>query len=393
MNLKKLTILSLIITLMSSCQPNKENTVTTSKPQNELSFSAQDTLDSMSLKEKIGQLFIVRPESLDFSLNSKQVHDPHQYGLTNCNENMLSALKDYPVGGIVMFSKNITSPSQIQSFIHNFQKNSDIPLFMGVDEEGGQVSRIASTNGFQVKKYKSMTEIGDTNNPDNAKNVGIEIGKYLHEYGFNLDFAPDADINTNPHNPIIGTRSFGSDPQLVGKMVSAAIEGFHSSDIMTCIKHFPGHGDTQTDTHLGYASTNKNWQEMLKCEMIPFQMGIEAKTDMVMVSHITAVNVSSDQLPASLSYEMITEKLRHELNYDGIVITDSLAMQAITKQYNSKETAIKTIQAGSDILLMPDNYKEAFDGLMNAVKNGIIDEQQIDQSVLKILQLKEKYLF
>lgn len=388
MKIKKLTILLIIIIFISSCQQTQETNVT----QKQFSFNAQDQLNNMTLEERIGQLFIIRPESLNSSLNPKQVHDPSQYGQINCNSNILSMLKDYPVGGIVMFSKNISSPTQIQSYIQELQNASDIPLFIGIDEEGGQVSRLANTSGFHVKKYKNMTEIGNTNNPDNAKDVGLQIGSYLQKHGFNLDFAPDADVNTNPQNPIVGTRSFGSDPQLVGKMVSAAIEGFHNADIMTCIKHFPGHGDTQNDTHLGYASTNKDWQEMLNCEIIPFQMGIKAKTDMVMVSHITATRVSSDHLPASLSYEIVTQKLRHELNYDGIVITDSLAMQAITDHYDSKEAAIKAFQAGSDILLMPENYKEAFDGLMSAVKNGIISEQQINQSVLKILKLKEKYL-
>ena len=348
----------------------------------------EQLLANMSLEEKVGQLFIVRPESLDASLTAKKVHDPKKYGATNINQKMIDGIKEYPVGGIIMFSKNIKSPSQITSYIDDFQKNSNIPLFVAVDEEGGLVARIANTSTFQVKKYKNMTIIGNTKDTNKAKEVGVTIGTYLKKYGFNLDFAPDADVNTNPKNPVIGTRSFGKDPTLVANMVSATIDGFHSVDMMTCIKHFPGHGDTQTDSHLGYAGTKKTWEQMLKCELIPFQQNMD-KTDMIMVSHITAEKVTSDKLPSSLSYEMISERLRHELHYDGIVITDSLAMQAVTDQYSSQEAAIKSFQAGADILLMPNDYRAAFQGILEAVKNGDISEDRINESVLKILKLKQ----
>lgn len=349
----------------------------------------EQQLADMSLEEKIGQLFIIRPESLDFSLSAKKVHDPKKYGITKMNQTMIDGLKEYPVGGIVMFNKNITSPRQITSYIEDFQKNSQIPLFIAIDEEGGSISRIANTSTFQVKKYKNMTSIGNTKDTNKAKDVGVTIGTYLKKYGFNLDFAPDADVNTNPKNPVIGTRSFGKDPTLVANMVSATIDGFHSVNMTTCIKHFPGHGDTQTDSHLGYAGTKKTWDQMLKCELIPFQQNMD-KTDMIMVSHITAEKVTTDHLPSSLSYEMISERLRNELNYDGIVITDSLAMKAITDQYSSQEAAVKSFQAGSDILLMPNDYREAFQGILDAVKDGDISEDRINESVLKILKLKSK---
>ena len=351
----------------------------------------EQLLADMSLEEKVGQLFIVRPESLDSSLTAKKVHDPKKYGATKMNQNMLDNLKEYPVGGIIMFNKNIKSPNQITSYIDDFQKNSKIPLFIAVDEEGGLVSRIANTSTFQVKKYQNMTIIGNTKDTNKAKEVGVTIGTYLKTYGFNLDFAPDADVNTNPNNPVIGTRSFGKDPTLVANMVSATIDGFHSVDMMTCIKHFPGHGDTQSDSHLGYAGTKKTWEQMLKCELIPFQQNMD-KTDMIMVSHITAENVTTDKLPSSLSYEMISERLRNELHYDGIVITDSLAMQAVTDQYSSQEAAIQSFQAGADILLMPDDYREAFQGMVEAVKSGKISEDRINESVLKILKLKSSQI-
>lgn len=235
-----------------------------------------------------------------------------------------------------------------------------------------------------------MTEIGKTKNPKKAQEVGKTIGTYLNQYGFNLDFAPDADINTNPKNPIIGTRSFGTTPKLVSQMVSGAIEGFHSVDMMTSIKHFPGHGDTQTDTHLGYVGTNKTWDELLKCELIPF-IDNKDKTDMIMVSHITVKNVTDDHLPSSLSYEMITKRLRQELGYEGIVITDSLAMGAVTNDYSPDKASLMAFQAGADILLMPEDYKVAFDSIYDAVQNQKISEDRINESVLKIIHLKLKY--
>ncbi len=401
-NLKILCLIFCLV-LLCACQSNESDKSVSQnstpqqsqdeqEPQNqeEPLSQAQQILNDMSLKEKIGQLFIIRPESLDSSLTPTQVHDPHKYGVTKINKNMQETFNQYPAGGIIMFSKNIIKPSQITTFTSQLQNASQTPLFMAIDEEGGLVSRIATNSSFQVKTYKNMTEIGKTKNPKKAQEVGKTIGTYLDQYGFNLDFAPDADINTNPKNPVIGTRSFGTTPKLVSQMVSGAIEGFHSVDMMTSIKHFPGHGDTQTDTHLGYAGTNKTWDELLKCELIPF-IDNKDKTDMIMVSHITVKNVTDDHLPSSLSYEMITKRLRQELGYEGIVITDSLAMGAVTNDYSSDKAALMAFQAGADILLMPEDYKVAFDSIYDAVQNQKISEDRINESVLKIINLKLKY--
>ncbi|MGB5822583.1 MAG: glycoside hydrolase family 3 N-terminal domain-containing protein [Proteocatella sp.] len=196
---------------------------------------------------------------------------------------------------------------------------------------------------------------------------------------------------TNPDNIVIGNRAFGNDPELVADMVSAGVEGLHSSGIMSCIKHFPGHGDTKDDTHNGFVSVEKTWEELKACELIPFKAGIDAKTDMIMISHITAENITSDKLPSSLSYEMIEGKLRKEMNYDGIIISDSMSMGAIANQYSSGEAAVLAITAGTDIVLMPQNYTQAFESIYEAVNSGEISESRIDESVLRILSLKEKY--
>lgn len=352
---------------------------------------AEQLLSRLTLKEKVGQLLLIRPEALCLDLSSKQINDQYKYGVTEFSQQMAETLNNYPVGGIAIFGKNVQTPSQLTSFIAEMQQNSEIPLFIGVDEEGGSVARVANSPEFDVEKFESMQAIGQSNAPENALNVGYTIGSYLKEYGFNLNFAPVADVNTNPDNVVIGKRAFGSDPGLVAEMVSAEIEGLHQAGIMSCIKHFPGHGDTKEDTHNDFVSVEKSWDELKACELIPFQAGIAAQTDMIMISHITAKNITQDGLPSSISYDMIEGKLRSELNYNGVVITDAMAMGAIINHYSSGEAAVLAIAAGADIVLMPENYIEAFESMYAAIENGTLTEARIDESVLRILTLKEKY--
>lgn len=408
--MKKYLISIILICILFSACGNTHNGENTSSPDKTVLYTDEKTtvsdeshtekaslskvqqlLAEMTLKEKIGQLMIIRPDALDFNLTSAQLENTKKYGTTALSAEMESTLSQYPVGGVVMFGKNINTPSQIQKYIASLQKNSKISMFIAVDEEGGSVSRISNSSNFDVKKYDNMEKIGATKNADNANAVGNTIGTYLKKYGFNLDFAPDADVNTNPDNIVIGKRSFGSEPQLVGEMVAAEVSGFHSAGVMCCIKHFPGHGDTKGDTHKGFVAVDKTWDELKNCEIIPFNAGISAGTDLVMVAHITAENVTGNSLPSSLSYEIVTNKLRKELGFNGVVITDSMSMGAITTLYSSSDAAVKAIAAGADIILMPESLKEAFDSITNAVNNGELSETRIDESVLRILNLKEKY--
>lgn len=387
----KILTLVIILTFTSCGVPSAEKPDATDDTQPGKTISkAEQLMKNMTLEEKTGQLFMIRPDALKLNLTAEQIGDSKAYGATELDSQMTEALKQYHIGGVAIFGKNISSPTQLIDFIDEMQEQSKIPLFVGIDEEGGSVSRIANAKGFDVTKYESMEAIGLTADSKNAQNVGFTIGSYLKRYGFNLDFAPVADVNTNPENSVIGNRSFGSDPALVAKMVSAEIAGFHEAGIMSCVKHFPGHGDTKGDTHKGFVSTEKTWEELKRCELIPFTNAFK-HTDMVMISHITAPNITSDGLPASLSNEMIAGKLRKELNYDGVVITDSMAMGAVTQEYTSGTAAVKSVLAGADIILMPENFAEAYTGVYDAVKNGTISEARIDESVLRILSLKEKY--
>lgn len=385
-------LIIVIILIFTSCSMSSiENSDSINdKPSNEVLLKEEKLIKNMTLEEKIGQLFIIRPDSLDFNIITGENTTPKVNGVTELNDQMIEALKKYNVGGVVIFQKNILSPIQLTNFVDAMKNQSNIPLFVGIDEEGGSVARIANSKAFDVTKYESMETIGLTEDSKIAEDVGITIGSYLKEYGFNLDFAPVADVNTNPENIVIGNRSFGSDPELVSKMVSAEIDGFHEVGIMCCIKHFPGHGDTKGDTHKGFVSTDKTWNEIKESELIPF-INSSAKTDMIMISHITASNITTDGLPSSLSNEMIEGKLRNEMGYDGVVITDSMAMGAIKQEYTSSTGAVKAILAGADIILIPENFVEAYNGIYDAVKDGTISEKRIDESVLRILTLKEKY--
>ncbi len=331
--------------------------------------AAQTLLEQMTLEDKVAQLFIVAMRS---------------------NLVMKYFLKDYPVGGVIFFGKDIKTPDQLRSSVQLLRENSRIPLLLSVDEEGGRVVRIGSNSAFAVPKVGTALSVGSTGDPENARNMGSTIGSYLKEFDFNLNFAPVADIYTNPANTVIGDRAFGSDPQVVAKMVSAAVEGMQAQGIMTCIKHFPGHGDTRGDTHDGFVAVDKTWEQLLACEIIPFAAALP-KTDIVMVAHISTPNVTSDGLPSSLSCEMITGKLRGELGYEGLVITDSMGMGAITEAYSSAEAAVLALQAGVDILLMPEDFRAAYQGVLDAVADGRLTTARIDESVLRILMLKEKY--
>lgn len=347
--------------------------------------TTKDVLGKMSLREKVGQLFIVRPEALAENSNAETAP-----ATDRVDDAVISRIEEYPVGGIALFSRNITSAEQLPMFISDLQSSSKYPLFIAVDEEGGRVARIANSDFFNVASYKSMEDIGKAGDASKAEEVGRQIGLYLKELGFNLDFAPVADTNTNPQNIVIGDRSYGSDPALVARMVSAQLDGMHDSGIMGTLKHFPGHGDTKDDTHSGYVSIEKTWDELKECELVPFITALP-KADIVMVSHITAVNVTSDKLPTSMSETMITGKLRNELGYDGVIITDAMAMGAVADNYTSAEAAVTAVKAGVDIVLMPLNLDEAFNGVMNAVTDGEISMERLDESVMRILKLKARY--
>ncbi|MCD8241431.1 MAG: DUF3221 domain-containing protein [Lachnospiraceae bacterium] len=337
---------------------------------------AAQLLSAMSLEEQIYQMFIVTPEQITGVSIA-----------TRAGSATEEALQTYPVGGLVYFADNIVTREQCSEMIANSQSYSKIGLFIAVDEEGGSVARIGNNSAMGTTSFPSMKTIGDTGDTQKAWNVGYTIGTEIRELGFNLDFAPVADVDSNPDNPVIGDRSFGTDAARVSEMVSAAVRGFQESDVLSTLKHFPGHGDTATDSHEGYTELNKTLEELYQVEFVPFQGGIAAGADFVMVGHISVPQVTGDDMPASLSGTMI-DILKNDLDFKGLVITDSMQMEAITDRWSSGEAAVLAVQAGVDVILMPENLEEAVAGILDAVESGELPEERIEESVQKILETK-----
>ena len=300
-----------------------------------------DALSKMTLKEKIGQLFVVCTDSLDFNAE------------TEVTEKMRKNLEEYKPGGVIFFSYNLKNRTQVKEMISDMQKTAEIPLFTAVDEEGGSVARIANSKNMQTTKFPAMAEIGKTGDSKNAYHVGETIGKEIYELGFNLDFAPVADINTNAENTEIGNRSFGSEPKTVADMVSQEVKGLQAQGVSATLKHFPGQGQCGEDTHKGYVELNATIDQLRDVEFVPFKSGISAGADMVMMSHVAVSQITGKETPASL-------------------------------------TKLMVIEAGNDMILMPDNFEQAFEGVLEAVKDGTLSESQIDEAAGRVLSVKIK---
>ena len=356
-----LLCLTLFAGILAGCGSHKkkeksEESTSTSKDSGELDDitlegMVSDALSSMTLKEKIGQMFIVCTDSLDFDAE------------TEVTKKMQQKLEEYKPGGV-------------------------IPLFISVDEEGGSVARIANSKNMQTTKFPAMSEIGKSGDSKKACEVGETIGKEIRELGFNLDFAPVADVNTNAENTEIGNRSFSSDAKTVAGMVSQEVKGLQSQGVSSTLKHFPGQGQCGEDTHKGYVDLNATIDRLREVEFLPFESGIAAGADMVMMSHVAVSQVTGKETPASLTKLMVTDILREELQFNNVIITDAMNMKVITKVYDADQAAVMAVQAGNDMILMPDNFEQAFEGVLEAVKDGTISESKINEAVSRILSVK-----
>ena len=363
------------------CRTNSADTGSAAQIKPTKTEEVQNIVDSMSLEEKVAQLFLVQPEAIvDIGTATAAGYATKQ------------AINKTPVGGFVYFSDNLQSEQQIQDMLRNVQKYSEdrigLPAFLSVDEEGGTVARVASTGRFDVTDVGDMAKIGASGDVQQARQAGETIGSYLSELGFNLDFAPDADVLTNPDNTVVKKRSFGSDPRVVSDMSLAVAQGLAQHQVYSVYKHFPGHGATAGDTHQGYAYTDKTLDELKQSELIPFENAIQNNAAFIMAAHISAPRVTGDDTPASLSKTMITDILRGQMGYDGIVVTDAMNMGAVTEQYTSAQAAVKALQAGADLVLMPEDFQEAYQGVLDAVKDGTLTEQRINESVTRIVKVK-----
>ena len=347
-------------------------------------------LHNMTLKEKIGQMFYVRLESMDTTIHWKTYADLQENPMHDLNKTIRGVNANYPIGGLILYAWNIKDEPQLAKLISDVRALNGKPLLC-IDEEGGRIARIANNENFDVEVVGPMAEIGKTGDPTKAYHAGNVIGNYLTKYGFDIDFAPVADVNTNPDNVIIGDRAFSDKPEVAAPMVVSYLQGLKDAGVTGCVKHFPGHGDTKTDTHFGYASTQKTWAEMLQCEMVTFKAGIDWGCQLIMTAHIGTPNVTGSDVPATMSSVILQDKLRGELGYQNIIITDGMEMGAITTQYTSEEAAVNSIKAGVDIVLGPKNFVPAFEAVLKAVEKGTITEERINQSVRRILKLKKQH--
>lgn len=363
-----------------------EESVTVESPEEYAEESQEDTQSSLDsaidtiisqlpLEDKVAGLFFITPEALTDTGQVIQAGDTTR-----------EKLLEYAVGGLIYFSDNIQSGDQLAEMLNNTISFSKYPIFLGVDEEGGEVSRVAAND--LGEKVDSMGSIGAAGDTQKAYEAGQIIGTYLAEYGFNTNFAPVADVLATEENQILAERSFGTDPGAVAGMVSETVRGLRDAGIYACVKHFPGLGSADTDTHDGIAINESTREELQAAGLLPFKAGMEAGAEFVMVGHVSLPNVTGDNTPSSLSDAVIGGILRDELGYNGIVITDALNMGAITDYYTSAEACVTALQAGADMLLMPENFKEAYEGVLQAVNEGTISPARIDDSLRRIYRVK-----
>ncbi len=363
----------------------------------------RNLISEMTVEEKLTQMMIVALRSDGANTDTA----------TGIDEDYADLLQKHDFGGIILFAGNITDPAQTVTLIRDCQDAAissahGIPMFICVDQEGGAVNRV----GFGTTGSGNMA-LAATGDPALAQESARMMGDEIYALGFNMDFAPVSDVNSNPANPVIGVRSFSDDPQIAADYVTSFIKGLDASNISAALKHFPGHGNVGEDSHTHLPCSDFDLEEIKNCDLIPFQAGIDAGADMIMTAHIqfpkiekeTYVSIEDGEevnLPATLSRTIITGLLREQMGYDGIVITDSMEMDAIAAHFDPIDAAVLAINAGDDILLCPaDLYKsqdtntfESFETYLAAlaarVEAGDIKEEELDDSVYRILSLKKK---
>jgi len=357
--------------------------------ERQAAIRAQDwdkLISYMTVSEQVGQMLM--PDIRQW--NGKVT--------TTVNEGLKTKIHDQDLGGLILFDKNIVDTRQVTTFTHNLQTEAgDIPMFLGIDQEGGVIKRIPG--GTNLPGQMALGATGDT---ALAEAAGQLTGEELKALGLNINFAPVLDINSNPDNPIIGMRSFSSDADLVTRLGLATITGLHQSGIIAAVKHFPGHGDTKVDSHLGLPVLTHNRERLDSVELKPFQAAIENGVEMIMTAHIAFPAIDNEQVtslkdgqrvpvPATLSKKVLNGLLREELGYEGLIISDAFTMDGIAEHFGEDQAVKRAVNAGVDIILMPQDSAAAHQTLVNAVKNGSIPIETIHASVERILELKAKY--
>ncbi|MBN2617336.1 MAG: glycoside hydrolase family 3 protein [Spirochaetales bacterium] len=336
-----------------------------------LDIKINNIINNMSVEQKIGQLLMIQIR-----------------GYTEMTNELELYINSIHPGGIILFANNIINDDQVLKLNKSLQSISEVPLFISVDEEGGVVSRLGKNKNVSVTYLPPALTVGSKNNPELAFNSGKILSRELKSLGFNMDMAPVADVNTNPNNPVIGNRTYSDDPFIVADMIEQFIYGMNTNNVISVLKHFPGHGDTSTDSHLGTVVSPHSRERLDQVEFIPFKRGIDINADAIMTAHIIMPGISSIPLPATLNRDIITGILRDEFKYNGIVITDAMDMGAISQNFKSEEAALTAINAGIDIVLIPLNQQKTYNYLLESYKAGNLTEKRLNESVYRIIKLK-----
>ena len=362
----------------------------------------EDKISKMTLDEKIGQMLML--EFRHWEDENGELQE-----VTELNEDIKNAIVKYKVGGVILFAENVRDTEQTTKLTHNIQKaaveNGLDPLLISIDQEGGIVVRLGTGTSLP-----GNMALGATRDKELAYQYGKIIADEIKALGINVNLAPVMDTNNNPNNPVIGLRSISSDPKLVGELGSEVVKGLQDQGVSAAIKHFPGHGDTATDSHLGLPVVDKSYEEVEKLELVPFTKAANEGVDMIMTAHISYPQLEKDTaiskkdgstvgIPATLSDDILTGIIREKMHYDGIVITDAMKMQAIADHFGEEDAVVMAIKAGVDIPLMPALLQKnedllKLDNIIGRIKNeidlGNISKNEIDNSVYRILELKQK---
>lgn len=353
-----------------------EETPAAEEEKSKLDMIVDNCIAEMPLEDKVAGLFIITPEALTGTDVAVKAGDTTK-----------EKLRDRAVGGLVYFKQNMKSEDQLKEMISTTKNYSKYPLFIAVDEEGGTISRVAESG--LADNVGSMGDIGASGDTAKAKEAGNTVAVYLSDYGFNLNFAPVADVLLNG-NTTIGDRAFGSNAGEVGAMVAANVEGLQEGGVSACLKHFPGLGSTLDDAHEGMAVSEKTQEDFETTDFLSFQAGIDAGAEFVMVSHLSVPGITGDNTPSSMSDKVINSILRGQLGFEGVIITDAMDMGAVTEYYTSDEAAVKALLAGADMILMPEDFEMAYQGVLEAVNNGTLSEERINESLRRIFRVKCK---
>lgn len=347
--------------------------------------AVDERIGAMTLEQKVAQLFIVTPEALVEGVSQ----------VTQAGDMTRDGVAAHPVGGIVYFAQNLLDPEQTTTMLANVKQfyadAGNVAPFIAVDEEGGTVVRVADNEAFGSQDVGDASALGSAGDTEAAKRAAEQIADYLMPLGFNLDFAPVADVVDPLRSDTMGLRSFSSDAAVAADMVRAEVEGFRDKKMLCCAKHFPGIGAAAGDSHEGAITIEATNEELETVDLVPFRAAIEAGVPMIMVGHVSLPNIVGDSTPAPLSSAVVQGMLRDSLGYTGIIVTDSLSMGAITNYYSPAEAAVAALKAGCDVPLMPERLDEAYQGVLSAVQVGELTEERLDESLTRILTAKQEY--